>query len=154
MLSTFLLIQRYKFESTNFFGYFIWNVQIVRYTSQESLYPNKEIHMRFTERFLLPTGTCADLNLQYQLPALCDGKVLGGGGHLLTLKQWFLGKVQRWTSSWKISKGLILILPHFLICMPLLPLLLSGLDAFICFFCVSGKKKVRDCCLKQKGEFL
>lgn len=98
MLSTFLLIQRYKFESTNFFGYFIWNAQIVRYTSQESLYPNKEIHMRFTERFPLPTGTCADLNLQYQLPSLCDGK---GWGALLTLKQWFLGKVQRWAFSCK-----------------------------------------------------
>lgn len=53
-------------------------MQIVRYTSQESLYPNKEIHMRFTERFPLPTGTCADLNLQYQLPSLCDGKGVGG----------------------------------------------------------------------------
>lgn len=63
MLSLFLLIQTYKFEPTNFFGYFIWNAQIVRYTSQESLEPNKEIYMHFTRRFCLPTGTCADINV-------------------------------------------------------------------------------------------
>ena len=50
MLSLCLLIQTYKFEPTNF----LWNARIVRYTSQESLEPNKEIYMRFTEGFASP----------------------------------------------------------------------------------------------------
>lgn len=50
MLSLCLLIQTYKFEPTNF----LWNAQIVRYTSQESLEPNKEIYMRFTGGFASP----------------------------------------------------------------------------------------------------
>lgn len=60
--------------------------------------------MHFTESLPLSTVGCADLNLQYQLPSLCDGKVAGagrGGRHLLTLEQWFLGKVQRWAFSCK-----------------------------------------------------
>lgn len=43
---------------------FIQNAPIVRYTSQESLEPNKEISVRFTGRVHLPTGTYADRNVK------------------------------------------------------------------------------------------